>query len=142
MQRITSLASVALFAVIGVPLAVQADHHETGEKANDRSNAQWSEDAQKGQERAAEVKAGAKHDAKKAEHDAKAKADKMTGDAKATAHKTKHHAKATGDKAKGDAKAKADAAAANATGKAKGAVDAAVPGLDAGADAEAGAGAK
>lgn len=49
MKRMTTLASVIVFAVVGAPLAALADHHE-GEKAkaNANSNAQWSEDAVKG----------------------------------------------------------------------------------------------
>ncbi len=128
MKRMTTLVAVTMFVFIGAPLAALADHHEAGEKAkadaNANSNAQWSEDAKKGQERAAEVKAGAK-----VETDAKAKADKMKGDAKATA-----------DKAKGDAAAKANAAVGDA--KAKGKVDAAVPGVGVGAEVEAGGAAK
>jgi hypothetical protein len=135
MKRMTTLIAVMLFAFLGAPLAALADHHEAGEKAkadaNANPNAQWSEDAKKGQERAAEVKAGAKVDAGKAEADAKATADKAKGNAKA---KT--------DKETTDAAAKANAAAGGANAKAKGAIDAAVPGMGAGAEVEAGAGAK
>jgi hypothetical protein len=102
--------------------------------------AQWSDDAKKGQERAAEVKAGAKADASKAEADAKAKADKMKGDASAAPGKAKDHAKAKADQATTDAAAKANAAAGDATAKTKGKVDAAMPGMDMGAGAEVDAG--
>jgi colicin import membrane protein len=152
MKRMTTLASVVLFGFAAAPLAALADHHE-GNKANEHSNAQSSEDATKGQERAAEVKAGAKVDASKAEADAKAKADKMKGDAKATADKAKSGAMGTADKAKAgakatadktttDAAAKANATAGDATAEAKGKVDAAIPGTGASAEVEAGAGAK
>ena len=121
MKRITTLVAVMSFALIGAPLAALADHHEGGEKvkagANANSNAQSSEDAKKGLERAAE-----RHDA------TPAKVKKRGADEAA-------EAKAKADKAKEDAVAPAD----KATGDAKAEVDAAVPGLDAAAEVEAGA---
>ena len=78
MRRTTSWIAAALLAF--APAAALADHHEPGEhgaehhsdKAAERSNAQWSEDAKKGQERADEVRQDAKA---KADAEAKAKQD-------------------------------------------------------------------
>ena len=138
MKRMTTLVAMIGFAFIAVPLAALADHHEGKAKEDANSNAQWSDGAKKGQERADEVKNRAAGDAAKAEAGAKAKAD----DAKATSGDAKAQAKAKADKATADAHGKAhDATAAgvDATGK----VDAAVPGMaGAGAEVKAGAAAK
>ena len=72
MRRTTTLVAwVAVLGWVGAPLAALAAEHEQGGKAGEHSNAQWSEDAAKGQERAAEAKAGAKVAPSKAEADAK-----------------------------------------------------------------------
>ena len=139
MKRITTLVAVMLFALIGAPLAaLAADQHEGEEKDKADANAQSSEDAKKGQERA-----GERHDAHAAKvkahgaadaADAKAKVEKTQGDAKAKAEQAKGSAKAGAEKAKDSAKA----GAGKATGAAKAKVDADVPGLDAGAEVDEG----
>src|SRR5439155_6752762 len=154
MRRTTTLVAwVAVLGWVGAPLAALAAEHEQGGKAGEHSNAQWSEDAAKGQERAAEAKAGAKVAPSKAEADAKAKAHKAKHDAKAAAHKTTDDAKAAAGNATGHTKAaahkatdaaaaKANSAVGGANAKAKGAVDSTLPGMGEGAEVEGGAGAK
>lgn len=86
MHRILIPLTATLLAIAPAALA---NHHEAGEKgaehrsdkAADKSNAQWSDDAQKGQERAEDV-----HPDTKAKADAAAKArDDAAAKAKAKA---------------------------------------------------------
>jgi hypothetical protein len=142
MNRVTTLASVILFAAVGTPLAALAEGNAADQRsdtAGTHSNPQWSETAKKGKEGAAEVKPGAKVEGAKMKTDAKAKADKMKGDAKASADKATRHAKGKTDKAARDAAAKANAPVGDPTAKSKAKVDAAIPGMGADTEVEGGA---
>jgi Ni/Co efflux regulator RcnB len=63
MKRMTTLVAVIGFTFFAAPLAAAADPHEGKADVNENSNAQWSDGAKKGQERADEVKNRAEHDA-------------------------------------------------------------------------------
>ena len=145
MKRLTTLLAVMLFALIGAPLAALAEEKGKAD-ANANSNAQSSEDANKGQERAAE-----RHDAHGA---AKAKVktrgelgvgggtppiDEATSDAKAATGKAKSTAEEAAE-AESAAKTSAEKAKSEVSGKAKAASDPVsveFPDADASPEAEA-----
>jgi hypothetical protein len=64
MKRVNLFTALSLFAFASGPAVAYADHHEAGgksaekrsEKAAEKSNAQWSDDAVKGADRATEQK--------------------------------------------------------------------------------------